>query len=340
MSTDVFSHVTQLSDRELLSLVELLAKHEREATADLVAHLAVLEERGLYLGEGCSSLFSYCTQVLHLAEYAAINRIEAARAAREYPIILEMLSDGSLTLATVRLLVPELTPANHRELLEAARHKSKRDVEKLVAGRRPQVSVPSTVRQLPSHIASLVFTAAPDTAADTAPASPPASPSLVIRPPVRPVVIPLTPNRYKIQFTATEETHDLLRRAQDLLRHQIPNGDVGEVIAKALKQLVRELEREKIAATDRPRARQGSATHARHIPAEVRRKVWARDDGQCAFVAHNGRRCTERAFLEFHHVVPYAAGGKATADNIELRCRAHNAYAADQYSDGRWIGPH
>lgn len=96
--------------------METLAKREREATVALIAHLAVLEERQLYLGEGCSSLFTYCTQVLHLAEYAAINRMEAARTARKYPVILEMLADGSLTLATVRLLVPELTPANHRKL--------------------------------------------------------------------------------------------------------------------------------------------------------------------------------------------------------------------------------
>lgn len=340
MNTDILSQAAKLSDRELLAQVERLARQEREATATLIAHLAILHERRLYLSEGCSSLFTYCMQVLRLSEHAAYDRMEVARTVLRYPVMLEMLADGSLTLTAARLLAPELTPANHRTLLDAAARKSKRDVLKLIAGLRPHILVSSSVRQLPSHTASLVFTAAPDTAADTAPACPPASPSLVIRPPARPVVIPLTPNRYKIQFTATEETHDLLRRAQDLLRHQIPNGDVGEVIAKALKQLVRELEREKIAATDRPRARQGSATHARHIPAEVRRKVWARDDGQCAFVAHNGRRCTERAFLEFHHVVPYAAGGKATADNIELRCRAHNAYAADQYSDGRWIGPH
>jgi hypothetical protein len=146
-----------------------------------------------------------------------------------------------------------------------------------------------------------------------------------------PVVVPLSAKRFKIQFTASEETHDLLRRAQDLLRHQIPNGDVGEVMEKALKVLIRALAREKVAATDRPRDGRGSNLRSRHIPAEVRRKVWTRDGGRCAFVAHNGRRCTERAFLEFHHVVPYAADGKATVENIQLRCRAHNGYEAELY---------
>ena len=103
-------------------------------------------------------------------------------------------------------------------------------------------------------------------------------------------------------------------------------------MAKALRVLVRELEKEKIAATDRPRAGRGTDPASRHIPAEVKRKVWARDSGRCAFVAHNGRRCTERAFLEFHHVQPYSAGGKATADNFQLRCRTHNGYEVRIYA--------
>ena len=74
---------------------------------------------------------------------------------------------------------------------------------------------------------------------------------------------------------------------------------------------------------------------SRHIRAAVRREVWRRDEGQCAFVGTTGR-CTERGFLEFHHVEPYAAGGAATAENIQLRCRAHNAYEASRFFGGEW----
>ena len=88
MNTNVLSLVGQLSDQQLVARVKLMAQREREATVALIAHLAVLEERGLYLAEGCSSMFSYYLQVLHLTEHAAYGRIEAARAARKYPIIL------------------------------------------------------------------------------------------------------------------------------------------------------------------------------------------------------------------------------------------------------------
>src|ERR687891_356573 len=133
MATNLLSSVAQLSNHDLLAQVKRLAERERAATAALIAHLAELDARRLYLQEGCSSLFTYCTQVLHLSEHAAYNRIEAARAARKFPNVLDRLAEGSLHLTAIRLLAPHLTPTNHIEVLDAARHKSKRDVEQLVA---------------------------------------------------------------------------------------------------------------------------------------------------------------------------------------------------------------
>jgi 5-methylcytosine-specific restriction endonuclease McrA len=79
----------------------------------------------------------------------------------------------------------------------------------------------------------------------------------------------------------------------------------------------------------RAREARGVATTSRHIPAAVRRAVWARDEGRCAFIGSRGR-CTERGFLEFHHVLPFADGGAAVVENIQLRCRAHNQYESKQ----------
>jgi hypothetical protein len=316
----------QLSDRELIAQVKALAQREREATAALVAHLAVMLERRLYLGQGFSSMHTYCRRVLHMSEYAAYARVEAARAALKYPLILERLAEGSVNLTTVGLLIPELTPGNHRRLLDGARYKSKREVQELIACLRPQPPVPSIVRKLP--------TAATQSAQSTAPSanmpgqSVPFTLSTSVRPPARPVVVPLAPDRYKVQFTASAEGYANLKMAQDFLRHQIPNGDEGKIIELALARLVKDLKKEKLGAADRPRASRGTAPDSRDIPAAVRREVWARDGGQCAFVGQNGRRCEEKGFLEFHHVQPYAAKGKATVDNIELRCAAHNQYEA------------
>jgi hypothetical protein len=177
----------------------------------------------------------------------------------------------------------------------------------------------------------------------------------------RAVVEPLAPGQFRIQFTADEETRDKLQQAQELLRHRLPDGDLGKVISMALTALLKDLAKQRYAATDCPRAAvevrpangpgrvggdarpadNGAASanpaspadrppRSRHIPAAVRRAVWTRDGGQCAFVGASGRRCSERGFLEFHHVEPYAVGGDARVENIQLRCRAHNGFEAER----------
>jgi len=115
MNTNIFATATRLSDQDLLARLQHLAGKEREATAELVAHLAALESRpAVYAAQGYGSLFSYCTQALRLSEDAACNRIDAARTCRRFPMILELLASGEVTLTTVRLLGRHLTPENHR----------------------------------------------------------------------------------------------------------------------------------------------------------------------------------------------------------------------------------
>jgi hypothetical protein len=332
MATITPSALSQWSDNDLVVHTQRAAQDERHATAHLIALLMELDARRLYLGEGFSSLFTYCTQALRLSEPAAFNRIKAARAARRFPIILDLLASGMVTLTTIRLLASHLTPENHRDVLERARHKSKGDIERLAASLHPQPAVPTAVRKLPTRS---VF-AGPATTAEeprrmastTAPSC--AAPLSAISETRRPEVKPLAPERYKIQFTVTRETYERLRRAQDLLRHSVPNGDPAVIFERALALLVTELERTKIGATQRPQAARHTDAATRHIPAAVKRAVWKRDGGRCAFRGAHGQ-CAETGFLEYHHVVPFAAGGETSISNVALRCRAHNQYEADLF---------
>ncbi len=146
----------------------------------------------------------------------------------------------------------------------------------------------------------------------------------------RPRVEPLSPERYRVQFTVGRETHQNLRRAQELLRREIPDGDPGAIFDRALKLLLADVARKKMAKVQVPRPIRATAAGSRHVPAHVRRAVWQRDEGQCAFVAPKGRRCRERAFLEVHHVEPYAIGAESTVASLSLCCRAHNAHEAGE----------
>ena len=304
-----------LSDRDLLDVTTRVAADERHLTADLLALLGELDARRLYLGHSCASLFTYCTQVLHFSEHAAYHRIEAARAARQFPVILELVADGAVTLTTVTMLRPHLTRENHVAVLDAARHKSKREVEQQIACLAPRPDGRPIVRKLPTTgltpgpmalfepTANMPAFDAAGESASPKPAQPVAA--LLAQPRARATVAPLSPDRCLLKVTLSAETHATLRRAQDLMRHTIPNGDPALVLDRALKLLVDELERTKAAKapatastarsertprslTVHRRARRHRATSQRRF----RRTVWARDEGRCAFVGARGR-CTE-----------------------------------------------
>jgi hypothetical protein len=328
-----------LSDSELLQSVKRLAGNERQATAQLVAHLAEMDARRLYLGEGCSSLFTYCTQVLHFSEHAAYGRIEAARAARRFPSVLDALASGVVHLTAISLIAPHLTDENVRRVLASATHKTKREIEQLVAALHPRPPVESSVRKLPAprQNASMPGTNNRPSAAPIAPARTDASgsdgPLASNGPAPRAAIRPLAPEHYLVKFTASRETHEKLQEAQALLRHQIPSGDLAQIVDRALTLLVTELRKSRYAAAAHPRKPRRSSGTGRQIAATVKREVWARDGGQCAFVGTVGR-CTERGFLEYHHVIPFADGAETAASNLQLRCRAHNRFEAE-----KWSGP-
>ena len=342
------TNASSLTDDALTLELGRLAAGEREATTALLVHLAEFDTRRLYEPAGYSSTFSYCRAVLRLSEDAACTRIKAARAARRFPLIVAMLSDGSLSLTTVRLLAKHLTAENHASLLGAATGKGKEDVEELLARWFPLPDVAPSVRKVPTRAvttseAPFEAAATPESAAATdglAPDNPvaaastgAASTSAAAQAAVskRALIRPLAPERYEIRFTADAETRALVREAQDLLGHAVPTGDLAIVFHRALTLLVADLKRRKFAATSRPRPARSADAEAENTAAAVRREVSARDANRCGFVSRGGHRCEERRFLEFHHVVPRAAGGPFTVANIQLRCRAHNGHEVDLF---------
>jgi len=370
---------SMLSDEDLVAEVVRLATLTRETTASLVAHLAEMDTRRLYLGAGCPSLFVYCTDVLRLSGHAAYHRIEAARLARRFPVVLEMLANGALNLTTARLLGPHLTTENHDTLLAGAAGKHKREVQVLLAKAFPQPDVPSSIRRVPQPRPLAVMREAPATAeglsgdaalpdslglplvdvpaigvaaAAVAPpeigsgpadglclTSPTNSPPA--RPKSRDIVRPLAADRYEVRFTISATGREMLQLATDLLRHAVPDGDTGAVVERALTALIEQLAKKKFAAAAqprpaKPRSAKQTADDTRHIPAGVKRAVWLRDGGRCAFTGEGDRRCSAHGLLEFHHVKPYGVGGEPTVQNIALRCRAHNAYESEWFYGRRF----
>src|SRR3979411_1865386 len=151
MNTNILALASTLSDHDLLARVSVLAGKEREASVELVAHLAALDARpALFAAEGHGSLFTSCTEVLRLSEDATCNRIQAARACRDFPEILDLLASGAMSLTSVQMLRPHLTPENHEAALGRASGRTRSEIEALVVELAPRPDVPSSVRRLPA----------------------------------------------------------------------------------------------------------------------------------------------------------------------------------------------
>ena len=352
-------------DDELLRRLAELLRQSRRVEADLVAHIGEVDSRRLYAREAFSSMFAYCTEALHLSEAEAYLRIATARASRQHPMLLTMLASGRLHLTAIAKLAPHLTPENRDRLLERAAHRTKRQIEELVAELAPRPDAPALVRRLPERRpAPAAIPLTPATAATTDPQSglllgsgtsvdgelrpggvgcpqselrpdaveatrPWPSPGSAVPPAT---VQPLAPARYKVQFTASAELRDKLDRLRALMRSSVPDGDLAAIIDAAVTEKLERLEARRFGRATGPRkglAAAAAPPSSRHVPAAVRRTVYERDGGRCRYVDEQGRRCTAREGLEFHHRHPFALGGHHSPDGMALLCRTHNSLLAE-----------
>jgi 5-methylcytosine-specific restriction endonuclease McrA len=342
-----------ISDDDLLLRLAAILAQSRRVEADLVAHIGEVDARRLYAREAAPSMFEYCTRILHLSEHEAYVRIAVARCCRSYPLALAMLRDGQLHLSGIARLAPHLGPDNAEALLMRSTHRSKRQIEDLLAETAPRPDARTIVRKLPERraeahrpletqlgperVESLELNgelASPLVAAPGPAPCPGPGPALEMAPAPtsRARIEPLGPARYKVQFTASAGLRDKLERLQALMRSSVPDGDLATVIERAVTEKIERLEARRFARVKAPRhslAEALTTTTSRHIPAAVRRAVHARDGGRCVYRDVHGRRCPELHDLEFHHRIPFGRGGNHNAAGLCLMCRAHNALMAE-----------
>jgi hypothetical protein len=349
MSASLARRVARLGDEALLRDLARLITQDRMTTAEILAHIAEVDVRRLYAPAGYPSMHAYCVGELRLSEDAASRRIQAARAARRVPALFGALAEGRLHLTAVCLLAPHVTERNAEELIEAAAHRGKAEIEAMLlrrswrggwpeyalahvdvrgtalgdGGDGPARDVPNDNFEVVEHALAHVA----DPGAEVATHS---------------------PERVSLHVSISRTTQEKLRYAQALLSHVVPSGDPAEVLDRALDALIGQIERRRFGAgaggsrrhratgraerrdtlaerraaqaerQEAPAERRGargerSSARDRYIPARVRRAVWERDHGRCTFVGTNGHRCESRRFLEFDHVEPVARAGGAPA---------------------------
>ena len=302
-----------LTDADLLKSFAALLGEDRRTTARLLAHIAEIDARHLYLREGFESMQGYCMAALHLTEHAAMKRIQIARLSRQFPALLAAIADGRLHLGSARVIATHLTESNVVDLIEKAANRTVVQVEILVARLFPEAEPlrlddgispqPSKNRLATWHVDFQKST-----------------------PQVRTKIAPIA-QRFTLQVSISGAVNDKLRRAQELLSHALPSGNVEQVLERALDSLIERLEKRKFGNANAP-PRQGGTRRA--IPSQIRALVYKRDGGRCTKVYEDGRRCEATTRLEFDHIVPLAKGGRTTVENLRLLCRPHNQAEAER----------
>lgn len=321
-----------------------LAGDERAIQVEFLLHLEEFDRRQAWLQAGYGSLWDYCLRVLHLREGAAARRIRAMRALRRLPDLAAPLRDGRLCLTTIGLLDPALTEENAEELIARAAYRSKAEVEELVVALRPRAAPRDGVRRVPERqeappplalAAPLAVTTPAATLASTATVTPPAA-----QPP-RPTVQPVAADTWSLRVTVDAEFKQQLDQLIGLLSHKIPRGDLTAVLREAVHCAIEKHGRRKGAVEpsrrrskrpteSKPAATSKSQPRREPVTAEVRREVWRRDGGRCAWTSADGHRCGSRWRLEVDHVEAAALGGPSTPENLRLVCGAHNRLHAEE----------
>ena len=357
-----FWQLGEVSDDRLVAGLRELLTAEGRNEAHIVAHLAEVDARRLHLKRPSPSLFEYCQKELGLSDNQAYYRVAAARVARRFPVVFELLEQRRIHLTNVAPLTKHLTRDNHAELLAEAGRLSRRELLRYLARRYPQIEVANRLRKLPGR--PLV------PQAGTVSAGPTGS------------LEPRSDTHYRLQLNLPEAVKEKLELARDLMSHANPSGDLALVVERGLDLLIVQLQKKRFGQTSRPRknaaptgevasnlvpagpidplherenidrsmstrsseAEMNSAQPTRrnpppenrgnrarkHIPHATRRKVLERDGFCCSYVSEDGVRCSARAFLQIDHRLAWARGGPNALKNLRLLCHAHNQLMAEQ----------
>ena len=320
------NEIIKLKDKELVEKFGVLVREEKEATASVIAHLSEIDRRKLYALEGYSSLFNYCVEKYHYSESEAFLRIQAARLSQSFPEILNYLEKDKMTLTTVKLISPYLTENNKELIFKETDQKSTREVEKVLAALFPQEEeVLDTIRKLPPQKTAQILTRC-------------ATSTLIKKESMK----PLTLKRFKIEFSASEELTKKIQRAKEILRHKYPQGKLEDILNEALELLLEKKDperkihqkevdqKEKKTSLEMSFSPSDTGKRTRYVPEKIKQAVYKRDEGQCSYVSSNGKLCGERNFLELDHIRPFALGGKAAEENLQLLCRTHNQWRSEK----------
>jgi 5-methylcytosine-specific restriction endonuclease McrA len=321
---------------KIITRIESLRACEHEATVSLISALLECDRSQAHVTLGYNSMWEFLVQHLNYSNAAASRRYKALKCAQRFPQVLEMLRKHETNLSA--LAAAEVTlarAANPQELLGEIKGKSQPQVAKLLARHNPQPKKRETVRHIavkpkprpaPDIFAATSAAEVRTSEVDVSAPESVASNSVPELP--APTSAPLAEDRVQLSFSVTSETYARFEQAKAILSRKLPKGLTLEAAFEELLEFYLKHKRPESAKRNseakKPTTRSSATT--RHIPAAIRREVFARDSNRCTYAGPTGKACNSTHDLEVDHIQPWAMGGDHEVENLRLLCAKHNRH--------------
>ncbi len=366
---DCVRRVGMLSKDDLVLEVQRLVELEKTHAAQVIAHLAEIRRRKLYVDLGYPTLYAYCREELPLDEGGIPVRVQVAGVCLRFPRILELLASNRMSMSVAALVSPVLTPGNAAEVLAACEGLTCRAVKEYLVALKPRPVVSSGIRRAPgnapaqsndpsgpevdplfdSPIDGQPQSNDPGNDAEPDRSEPSEAETHPARRKRRGRVEPATPDVFNARFPMTGQLKAKLARLAEIQNVWNFEANLAELVEQAVDiALEKKDPRQRLERRRKRRAKQEadsarandvdsaesppdvSAGSDRYVPTGLRDEVLHRAQYRCEFVSDHGTRCEERTRLEFDHIEPFAKGGGTTVDNLRCLCRAHNQRHAER----------
>lgn len=268
------------------------AKKYLIAEAELLSAIIDVDRHRTYELFEETYLTPYCVKYLNLSQDVAAMFVRVARKSLEVPE-LELAVQSGLQMTKAKTIVSVIDSGNKNQWLEMAQTLSKERLEREVASANPSAPKPEKVKST-------------------------------------------GPDRVRVEFEVSFEEAEILKRARELMSQKTDkNAQVREAVMTALRDWVDR--QDPVRRAERAQARKAKGLLSQvetalvkpsrdlsAIPAEVLHLVHLRDLGACQKRMPDGSICGCRKWIEIHHIVPKALGGKNTLENLITLCGSHH----------------
>ncbi len=280
----------ELDDEQILQAMQTSVAVEQASLGDFLKGLLQVEERGLHFLLGYPNLFEFCHHEFGLSEGSIYRRLQVARKIRAFPELGEAIANGQLNLTLASLLCPHLGTLPWQELLTLVQGKSKREAQKLL------IDAFGTELTGEGKTSDVRYTGR---------------------------------QSYSYRLKIPAALHHKLERVKEVLSHQVPDGEWENILDRMVEAYLdkHDPQRQQTPTIDFWSSYQ---SRNRYIPRGLKQKLLAAADFRCQFVSPEGNRCQQTRYLDVDHIHPIAMGGLTEWSNLQILCRAHNAWKGTQ----------